>query len=393
MKGDRRHLRRKTKLQGFNGFVHFLLAISFLTGEVLAMAPAENTVYVAPTETIRENYFWTGDILDFNGHALKDLILFGKEVNVRGIVEGDVIAFAQRVRISGEVKGSVRAAGETINLEGKVGKNATLAGKYIDIPKSAEIGWDLLSASQRLYVEGKVNGELKGGGGEAILGGEVGGSVDLKTRELSVLPTAYIKGNLLFSAEREAVIPKEARIEGKLLYTPPPAVTPKPLPKGIPSALKFLWLLGLIATGAVMVLLFPCYMREMGDDMLSKPWPNIAWGFLVFLATPISVLLIAFSVIGIPLALISFGLYLVALYLTIPLVGTAIGKRILGWILRREDVNLYGSMVLGITIFFLLQHIPLIGWIIGLLGVCWGFGGIEGAIGKRIKAGRLGPQD
>lgn len=376
-------------MKAFQRSVGFLLALLCAVGETWAMARGEGTVYVAPTETIRENYFWAGNILDFAGHALKDLVLFGKEVNVRGVIEGDIIAFAQRVRILGEVKGNVRVVGETVEIEGKIGKNATLGGKYVDVFKKAEIGWDLVVGGQRVYVEGKVNGEIKGGAGEAILGGEVGRDVELKTGELSVLPTTHIRGNLFYSAQREATIPKEAKIEGRVFYTPPPVVAPKPAPKGISFALELLWLLGLIATGAVLALLFPRHMREMGTDMLSRPWLNIGLGFLVLIAVPIGALLIAFSVVGIPLTLITWGLYLIALYISIPLLGTALGIKILGRLLKRETVNLYASMSLGITLFFLLQHIPYIKWIISLLGICWGLGGLQGAIGRRIKAGRL----
>ncbi len=373
-------------------FAIFLLLTVLLVGEGLAIAPKEGTTYVASEETIKENYFWAGGTLDFNGRAQKDLVLVGKEVKVGGIVEGDVIAVAQRIRILGEVKGNVRALGETVTLGGKVGKNATLGGKYVEVAKGAEVGWDLLAGSQRLYVEGKVNGDIKARAGEVILGGEIGGSVDSKSRELSLLPTTHIKGNLLYSAERETVIPKEARIEGKVIYTPLPPLPKKPQPKGIPLALKFLWLLGLIAAGAVLVLLFPRHIRETGGYMLSRPWLHIGWGFLVLIATPIGATLIAISIIGIPLTFITLALYMIALYLTTPLVGTALGMKILGRLLKREVVNLYASMALGIIIFFLLKHIPFIGWIISLLGICWGLGGMQGAIGRRIRAGRLGPQ-
>lgn len=373
-------------------WVLFISLVILLKGYAFAVAPQEKATYIAPNETIKDNYYWTGGILDFNGHALKDLVLFGDEVNVRGIVEGDVIAFAQRIRIYGEVKGNVRALGNTISLLGKVGKNATVAGKSLEVPKGAEIGWDLIAGGQRLYVEGKVNGDIRGALGEAILGGEVGGNVDLKVRELSVLPPTHIKGNLIYSAERETVIPKEAKVEGKVIYTPLPFPAPKPAPKGIPFVFKLLWLLGFIATGVVLLLLFPRQMKETSEDMLSHPWLTIGWGFFVLIVTPIGATLIFFSIIGIPLTFITWALYLIALYLTTPLVGTALGMKILQRFSNREAVNIYASFGIGVVLFFLLKQIPFFGWIISLLGICWGLGGMQEAIGKRIKAGRLGPQ-
>lgn len=368
-----------------------LLLIGLFICNLYATSPEEKTTYISSGEIIKDNYFWAGSVFDFKGHALKDLILLGKEVNVRGIVEGDVIALAQKIRIEGEVKGNIRAVGEVVSLGGKIGKNATLAGKYVEIPKSAEIGWDLVLAGQRLSIEGKINGDIKGGAGETILGGEIGGSADLKTQELSILPSTHIKGNLIYSAGKEAVIPKEAKIEGKVVYTPPPPITPKPAPKGIPFVLKFLWLLGFLAAGTVLLLLFPRQIKETCEDMISRPGLTMGWGFFVLIATPIGATLIAFSVIGIPLTFITWGLYLIAIYLATPLVGVALGMKILRYLLKRDIVNLYASMGLGIILLYLLKHIPFIGWLVILLSVCWGLGGMQGALGKRIKAGRLGP--
>ncbi len=362
----------------------FLFAI-FLGALASFSLTNEHNVYIAAKEIISQNYVWAGDSLDFNGHALKDLVLFGKDIVVRGTVDGDVIVFAQRLRVEGDIKGNLRAVGETIDVSGKIGKNASVAGKYINLLKEAEIGWDLISGAQRLYLEGRIKGDVKGWAGEAILGADVGGNVKLRVQELTVLPTSHLKGNLIYYASREAVIPREARIEGKVIYMPLPSAPSKP--KGIPFGLKFAWLLSLIATGAVLVLLFPRHLTEIGSDMLGRPWWNIGWGFLFLIATPIGALIIAISLVGIPICFVTLLLYFVALYLTTPIVGTVLGMKILGGLLKVENVNLYAAMALGIAIFFLLKHIPLIGFLISFLGICWGLGGLQGAIRRRIRAG------
>jgi cytoskeletal protein CcmA (bactofilin family) len=376
----------KMKTSNYLFGVFFLL---FFGVSISFPLDSEKNTFIASNQVISESYIWAGNVLNFNGHALKDLILFGKEVVVRGVVEGDVIAFAQRIEIEGEVKGSVRGAGETIDMRGKIGKNVSLAGKYVNILKGAEIGWDLVAGAQRLSVEGKVDGDVKGGAGEGILGGFVGGNVELKLQELTVLPTTQIKGNLMYSASREATIPKEAKIEGKVIFNPLPTQPPKPIRMRAPLSLRLFWLLSLITTGAFLVLLLPRHLREMGSDMLDRPWLNIGWGFVVLIVTPISAIIIAIILIGIPLSLMSWAIYFIAIYLSTPIVGTALGLKILQRLLKREDVNLYLSMAVGVIIFYILQNMPILGWLMSLLGICWGLGGIRGALGRRIRAGRL----
>ena len=376
----------KMKARNFSLFVLFLL----LFGVALPFPlDKEKNTFIASNEVISESYIWAGNAINFNGHALKDLFLFGRDVVVRGTVEGDVIAFAQRIEIEGEVKGSLRGAGETIDVRGRIGKNVSLAGKYVNISKGTEIGWDLVVGAQRLSVEGKVDGDIKGGAGEGILGGFVGGNLQLKLQELTILPSTQIKGNLVYSASREAIIPKEAKIEGKVIFNPLPTPTPKPIGKGIPLALRLLWLLSLIATGAVLVLLFPRHLREIGSDMLDRAWLNMGWGFVALIVTPIGAILIAITLIGIPLSLLSLFFYFVAIYLSTPIVGIALGMKILQRLLKREDVNLYLSMAVGVIIFYILQNIPILGLIISLLGICWGLGGLGAALGRRIRASRL----
>ncbi|MBC7328917.1 hypothetical protein H5T88_01005 [bacterium] len=372
-----------------SNYLFGILVLLFFGTSLSFPLDRDKTTFIAPNETISETYIWAGNVLHFHGHALKDLVLFGREVVLRGVVEGDVVAFAQRIEIEGEVKGSLRGAGETVDVRGKIGKDVSLAGRYVNILKGTEIGWDLLVGAQRLSVEGKVDGNIKGSASEGILGGDVGGNVELKLQELTVLPSTHIKGNLIYSASQEASIPKEAKIEGKVLFNPLSTPTPKPKRQGTPIALRLFWLLSLMTTGAFLVLLSPRHLREMGNDMLYRPWFNMGWGFIALIVAPIGAILMAITLIGIPLSLISLLIYLIAIYLSTLIAGTALGMKILQRLLKSEDVNLYLSMAVGVIVFYILQNIPILGLIVSLLGICWGLGGMKGLLGKRIRAARL----
>jgi len=103
---------------------------------------------------------------------------------------------------------------------------------------------------------------------------------------------------------------------------------------------------------------------------------------LALLLTPIIVFILLITIIGLPLAFITFGLWLIAIYLSKILVGILVGRSLLNnfWLAKKDSLIL--AMVIGIIVSYLIFAIPFIGWIIALLAVLWGLGGIMLALKK-----------
>ncbi|MGB2762295.1 MAG: polymer-forming cytoskeletal protein [Minisyncoccales bacterium] len=345
-----------------------------------AIQDSKKNIYISSEEVIEGNFIQAGGIVDFNGQAQKDVIIAGGNINVTGPVKGDVIVTGGNIKIKGEVAGNVRVAGGTIEVDNKVGKNVNVFGGTVTIGQNAEIGWDVLVFAGNIEIRGKVAGDIKGRGGNTILANEVGGNVDLRLDseegQLILYPQANIKGNLTYTASQEAEIKEGAKIAGEVLYKPTVLpVTPVKKALGLASFVgKIIGLLALIVVGLLIILLARKTSKKIGEKMLEKPWVNLGWGVIYLIVTPVILILIAITVIGIPLSLIVLASYLIALYLTKIFVGIALGQRLLRWIQKKQEVSLVWGMILGVIVFSILTNLPFIGWIILFLGTCWALG-------------------
>ena len=116
--------------------------------------------------------------------------------------------------------------------------------------------------------------------------------------------------------------------------------------------------------------------------MLNKAGASIGWGAVVMLLTPIIAILLLITVIGIPLAAILIGLWFIALLISKVLVGITIGRLLLRKNKEPENKkeekknSLMLPMVIGITLSWLIFSAPVIGWLLSLVALWWGLGGI-----------------
>ena len=358
--------------------VVFLATLPLTTQALLK--DAKKNIYIGSEDIIESNFIQAGGMVDFNGQAHKDVIIAGGSVNITGPVKGDVIVAGGTVKIKGEVEGNVRVAGGAIEIDSKVGKNVNVFGGTAVIGPDAEIGWDILIGAGSVEIRGKVGGNIRGGAGSVILANEVGGNVDLKLSpengQLILYPQANIKGNLNYSAPQRAEIKEGAQVAGETSYKPvAPPVAPIKKAFGVAQLLsKIIGLLALLVVGLIMILLARKKSKEIGERMLDKPWASLGWGLIYLIITPIVLVLVTITVVGIPLALIILAFYLIALYVTKVFIGIALGQKLLKWWSKKQEVSLIWAMISGVVLFSMLTSLPFIGWIIGLLGICWALG-------------------
>ena len=117
--------------------------------------------------------------------------------------------------------------------------------------------------------------------------------------------------------------------------------------------------------------------------MLTKVGASLGWGILALLLTPLIVIILLITIIGIPLSLILLALWLIALFVSKILVGILIGRSLLNnfWLEKKDSLIL--AMIIGIVITYLIFALPIIGFPVSLLAVLWGLGGIFMALKKQ----------
>jgi len=346
---------------------------------------ASQTVTLPKGQTKAGTYYATGQTVTIDGDVDGDLICAGQTVNVNGAVHGDVICGGQNVTVNGPVDGSVRAAAQTVDINGTVGRNVTALGQTVALGAGARVAGDVGLAAQSATVSGPVDKAVYGAA-ESVTVGSIVGSVDVRTNSLTLGNDAHVNGDLTYTSEDSLTVDK-TKVTGSVTHHVPPQRERTGKPAN-PAAVWFgwwaYWLAAALVTGLVLALLAPRLVGRVTQVMVKRPGASIGWGLLVAIVTPIVALLLMFTVIGIPLALLMLAVWALALVTSGVFAGIAFGR----WLLERADWrkgSLVWAAVVGIILSAVVFSIPFLGGLIGLVASWWALGGL--ALNSRAVRG------
>jgi len=299
-----------------------------------------------------------------------DVMLAGGRIEFRGSAGGDYLGAGGEQAIDGRIGGDVRAAGGRIVLGASVTRNATVAGGEVELRDDAVVDGTAYLAGGSVRVGGTIRGALRVGGGDVTLNGPVGGDVLVEAGVLRIGPAASIGGDLTYRLDddEEPVVDAGARIAGRTLALPPRPDSP------IPGLIRMILLLGFLVAGAALVLLFPDATASAADTLRQRPGMSLGLGVVWVLAVPLATFLIAFTVIGLPLAMIAGFVYLVSLYL-----GRTVTAVWIGWLVlrgRRKSgrAGALLAFLLGGVLLVLAQLVPYVGTLVLIAATLLGLG-------------------
>jgi len=350
------------------------------------------TVTVASGEVVDDDLYVAANSIIIDGTINGDLWAAGNSITVNGVVNGSVMAVGRIVNITGDVGHTVRAGGETIIVNGDVSGDVIVGCSQTHIASTAKIDGDLLFGAGNACIDGLIEGDIKGQGGEITISNGVKGNIDLKAESLTILPTANIQGNLTYTSEQEANIQSGAQIGGVTTHNLPKVEEKhaKSFPfnpfSGIGGKVSG-FLMALIA-GLIIILLAPRRLTSIAESIRSSPGPSAGWGALILFVTPIAAIIVCITIIGIPVGLIALALWGMAIYLAQIPVGLFIGRWIIGHFREVEGkAIMVGALALGLVILKLLRLIPHLGFFIGLAVILFGLGAIVVSVRRqRVEA-------
>lgn len=377
-----------------------IVLVSLAALLVLPLLVRGQEVVVVPREvTLPGNAFRLGERVDIDGTVEGDAIVLGSVVNVAGTVKGDLIVASQRLTVTGSVGGNLRAlAGQAI-LKGPVGRNVTLATFQLTQAESSTVAGSFAFLAQEVVQRGTVQGSLDGVAETVVLTGTVGqdavirqdvGLPDDQPGTTTVQAEAKITGALRHTGAKPAHLAAGATVAGGVIERAGDLGAGRSL-----ARLRALWQLisfvSLAIVGLIVLWLFRRENSAIDGALTGQFWKSVLVGLAAFFLTPIVSFLLGVTLVGIPLALILFVSYLIALYLTKVYVAVLLGR----WLVRfgeRRSVRLpshwattflIGLITLTVfleVVFDLLdRRLPFFGVLAGLISLFiafWGLGGI-----------------
>jgi len=357
---------------------------------------AINSNILLPTDRVFENpYYAAGENIIIQSLMKDDVYLAGENIEISGPVEGDVIAVGSNVIISSEIKGNLRVIAKTVIIKGKIEKNVTVAGAIVTITPEAEIGRNLILAGSNVEINGKIGKNIYGVAINMSINSEILGSAYLKIDpegSLILYPQANILGDLEYTAAKTAEIKSGAKIGLKEKFTEWQIEQKSPLRDRFNLIFLTWWLAGFfgaLVVGLILVILFKDYTLKVQKQMDKNILLAMAKGLICFIVMPIALIILAVTMIGLPLALILGALYVTLLYVVKIFVGVYLGEKAIRLFNKKLPIPLIWSMIAGLVIIYILFLLPYIGWLIKLIVILWGLGVLLGIIKKDLKLERV----
>jgi hypothetical protein len=314
----------------------------------------------SPNQKFQSTVFATGKTVDISSEVYGDVFCTGMNITVSGAVHGDVICAGQTVNVTGKVDGDVRLAGQTVNLSSPVGKNATIVAQTYVQDSRSTIGGDISVAASDATINGKVGRDVAVGAGNATIGNAVGRNIQANVTTLKLTADARVNGSIKLISKNNINKDPSAVVNGMVTRTEPKNANKSK--HGAIVRFSLLWfiysLLAGLFTALILALLFPRLFHAVTDRGMPRPWRPLATGFVATIVAPFIILLLAVTVIGIPLAIIASLLWIVVLFLSGPVFAYYLGRLIL-----RNSTRPLLIMLVGALVLLILYFIPIIGFI------------------------------
>ncbi len=350
-----------------------LFLIVFPLSHLLAQEAGETVI---KRGVIIEDFYVAGGSVHVDAEVKGDVVAAGGRVKIGKLIKGDVIAAGGSVIVKGRVLDDVRAVGGEIILESEIEGDAIVAGGNVNISPETVIKGRAWLAGKYVEVSGSIGKELKAGAETVIISGQILGDVSLAARNIEILPTARIQGDLTYRSPQEAMISPEASITGNVTYIETKMRPPTPAGK---TFVRVLFFLSLTVTGIVLFLLFPNFTVSSATTIRSDPWKSLGLGLALLVTTPFVVFIFMSTVIGIPLALVLFALYFISLLVGFLAASFFLGDMEIRLLYRGPELSRglrVLSLILALIVLWLIQYIPIVGGFILFLVLLFGLGAI-----------------
>jgi hypothetical protein len=307
-----------------------LLAVLILSSGAAALRTFSGAnVYI--DTPVDDDVFATGSVINIDA-PVASATVFGGNINVNAPVAGDLIVAGGQVTVNSHIGGKVMAAGGNLNIGGNISKNALLGGGQVDIRPGTVIGKDA-------YISG--------------------GTVNNAGR---------VEGNLTVSASKFENTGSAGRVEFHQIKTE------REEPQYPVNPFAILMTLGYLIAGLIFLHFFPAIFSTIDTEVKSSTAVKTIAGFVLLIAGMILILLVAVTLIGIPLAIIMTLLLVLAVMLSGIFVSFSLGQAIFD-LLKFKTSDLVVFLV-GFLILNGLFYIPIAGGLIKIVAISLGFGAI-----------------
>lgn len=275
-----------------------------------------------------------GNMISINA-PVDSAIVAGGTLSVNAPVKGDLIALGGQIYINSDVGGKVVVAGGNVHLGGNVGTNLVAAGEQVNLVAGKTVNKDALLMGSQVFNAGRINGTLSVSANQFNNSGTAQDVRYHKVEDQRKSSEDFKAGYSIFS---------------------------------------LIFLLGYFILGLILVKYLPGIFQEVDAEARRSTLFKILLGFVMIVAAFIALMILAASIVGLPIAVISVLLFMATLMLSSTFVSFSLGR----WICEKSKMKKgdLAGFVLGFVVLNLLFYLPLIGGLISIVSMSLGFASI-----------------
>jgi cytoskeletal protein CcmA (bactofilin family) len=321
-------------------------------------------------EVVEGNFYSRGKSITIDGTINGDVFCAGQTVVIHAVINGDVICMAKDLVLTGRVNGNVRVAAQTVVIDSVIQRSATVAAQDFSLDSDSRVGRDLTSGAKQQSLKGLIARDAIVGGTSVVLNGTVGRNMVADSNQLEIKDRGRIGGNLNYTSSNKPILNGGASIRGQVKQT---TKAPKRSMFAGFIIYAYLFLLcGLLLVGLLLVFAFPRFMQVTNGIVRHRFGRALLVGIVASAVFPMLIVLLSVTLVGLPVAIVLLFAWLLAMALSGPIVGYAVGRALLG----RKTKSRLLMMIVGGIITATIYLIPFAGLLLLLVAYWLGLGGL-----------------
>lgn len=375
-----------------------LLLSSFCAPEHLRAAGFEMGSEVNIDSDREGDLYLAGGKVNVEAKVGEDLLIAGGRIDVEGDVGADLMVSGGEMVLKGSVEDDIRVFGGDIRIEGDAGGDLLVFGGNVKLEKGSSIEGMLKVYGGSVILKGKVKdnadvaggdfehrgmvaGELKLRTGHATIGGVVNGQSVLASRTLHFEKGAELRDDVHYWRRKGEIDLSPYIEDGEAILDP--ALKHKVMGDVGWTVLFFgfwmAWAIHLVSAALILFLLnfFLTRSFQRAGIAMEHLGKSMGYGALYLFGTPLATLLLLFTLIGAPIAIVTGTLWGLSLLFT-HLLSAAVVTHWLKVRYNKAWDRAYLFLVsLGVyAVIKLISQIPIFGSIFSLLIVISCFGAL-----------------
>jgi cytoskeletal protein CcmA (bactofilin family) len=339
----------------------------------------DEDTHIGASETVSETLVCTGEIVTVDGTIDGDLIVGAERFTLRGTVTGNLYVFASEVEVAGIVEGTVISIGERISLSADVDGGVMLAGDRVTITDGARLGRDVVVFGEGVRIAGRAARDVTFAGDWIEVRAEIARDLHvLGADRVELLDSARVGRDVrarLMGRDAEIEQASESIVGGEVTVSKESLLHDHYLAHYKETSFYIMVLVGAAGAfvfGLLIYLLDPRFFEADPPDARGFV-RSLGIGFVVLLSSPVAIILVGLTVVGIPVAVLGSFFLISAVYTSYVIVAGLVGQSVLTP--SGPGLGSFApSLLVGVLILSAISALPFVGPAVRILAVLFGLG-------------------